>query len=182
MKKKLLSLILALTATISGSVTALTASAAQLSEISGAAVTVEESGRLPRVESGNYTYSILKDGTILLRGISSPETNDIAIPAEIDGKAVTMLSGSFTFKSAFTMGSVSENRIVNYFIPDTIKHIEYGAFSSYTSYNYLSDYHSMVVSIEIDENNESYIIDNDALFTKDHGNQFLKSCHTILFF
>ena len=96
---------------------------------------------------GNLEYTVLKDGTLEIRGFAGDETKEIVIPETVKGKKVTSI-GDAAFMDCTSLTSVT--------IPDSVTKIGGYAFSGCTSLetvNY-SGRKSDWEAIEIDIENE----------------------------
>ncbi|MCM1307806.1 MAG: leucine-rich repeat domain-containing protein [Butyrivibrio sp.] len=89
------------------------------------AVTLKEAmaGEREEVESGDWYYKLLEDGTAELTRYYGEKVN-VEIPSEIDGKKVTKLGGYGVFSTCRSLKSVS--------IPDGVTEIGYGTFNECT--------------------------------------------------
>lgn len=67
-----------------------------------------------------FEYSVLDDGTISVFNFTSDPVENLEIPSKIDGKVVTSISRN-AFENNKTIKSLK--------VPDTVKTINYGAFS-----------------------------------------------------
>ena len=75
--------------------------------------------------SGDYSYRFREDGTLMLVGYHGSSTT-LTVPAKIAGVAVTAIGDE-----GYYMGnSMLENNVTELIIPETVKRIEYGTFSS----------------------------------------------------
>ena len=72
------------------------------------------------LKSGNYEYSLRYNGTVMLTKYTGSE-EEVVIPSEIDGKAVTVI-GDYAFFKNQTMRSVR--------IPDGVYILGYACFSA----------------------------------------------------
>lgn len=94
---------------------------------------------------GNLEYTVLKDGTLEIRGFAGDETKEIVIPETVKGKKVTSI-GDAAFMDCTSLTSVT--------IPDSVTKIGGYAFSGCTSLetvNYggrKSDWEAIEIDIE----------------------------------
>lgn len=99
------------------------------------------------VTSGDYEYTVQEDGTAAIKKYLGTET-EITIPAEIDGKAVTVICDN-----AFN----TDVDIVAVTIPKSVTNVGRFAFSEC----------SELIKLNVDEENEAYAAVNGVLYTKD---------------
>ena len=120
--------------------------------------------------SGDYTYTVLSDGTVEITDYTGSDTT-LSIPSEIDGKVVTSI-GNYAFKNCSCLINIiiSDNvtrigydaflgcsSLTNVTIPDSVKSINNRAFIVCTR----------LTNIEVDSNNGYYKSINGILFSKD---------------
>ena len=120
--------------------------------------------------SGDYTYTVLSDGTVEITDYTGSATT-LSIPSEIDGKVVTSI-GNYAFKNCSCLINIiiSDNvtrigydaflgcsSLTNVTIPDSVKSINNRAFIVCTR----------LTNIEVDSNNGYYKSINGILFSKD---------------
>ena len=91
--------------------------------LSGCSLTVQSENEYKEIKSGDYTYTVLADGTAELLLYDGTETEDLEIPDSIDGIKITVI-GSSAFKSHKELKSVS--------IPEGITEIKSNAFTACT--------------------------------------------------
>ena len=100
------------------------------------------------VQAFNYRFTIKEDGTICINGLLDIETVVVAIPASIDGRAVTEI-GEMAFQSRIYLQSVS--------IPASVTKINPKAFLGAYRIN----------TVTVDSANPAYKAEDNIIFTKD---------------
>lgn len=161
MKNKALMILLA-ACVLTGSVAA---PAAGLEVIAAESIEQDE-----EEEGGEFSYSILEDGTAVITGYSGNESM-VLIPAEVDGKRVTGI-GDYAFEKC-------EN-ITGVVIPEGISSIEgytFGECTSLTSVSipksvtYIDEYAfsgcKNLDQLEVSKDNTKYTSENGVLYNKE---------------
>ena len=163
MKKKFLSILLTIALAVPMSTSVLTASAAEVPEISAAVIEFEKSGHIhPQwSDDGQWYYSILKDGSAVIMGCKRSQDSDDShepveykIPETVDGHIVTVIGGDQYYSRPF--GEFMWNKCT-LFIPSTV---------TYIRPSFLSGLHSESTII-IDLDNKAYTTVDNCVYSKD---------------
>ena len=116
--KKFLSVILAMSA-VFGSLSAVSAPAAAEETVSLQVTKECKSQAADKIRVGDYTYTVLKDGTLELTDVKSKSAK-ITVPSKVNGKTVTSVGG-WAFSYCGNLTSVT--------LPASVKTIGSYAFS-----------------------------------------------------
>ncbi|MDE7312614.1 MAG: leucine-rich repeat protein [Eubacterium sp.] len=135
---------------------------------------IERKAEAAVINSGNFSYEGLSDGTVKIVRYTGGDCDTLVIPSEIDGKKVSEIGGDVFYENYSTIdqviisdgvSSIANGAFSNALfvrkveIPDSVSNISEGAF-----YNCRT-----METIDVSTGNSNYMSQNGVLYTKDQS-------------